>query len=130
MRRRSKHRFWRRPNARGQSARTMRTLQGKVAALLSATLLSTLAFAAALVLDGSNLYLFRLSTCASLLTVCLTFLVIRRIVQPIKQMAAAAQRFAQDDLSPRLRVRGKDEIAELGRALNAMADGLTASRNE
>jgi diguanylate cyclase (GGDEF)-like protein len=66
----------------------------------------------------------------SLVTVPLTFLIVRRIVHPLNQMASAAARFANDDLSPRVPVKGTDEIAELARALNTMADGLTASRNE
>ncbi len=57
----------------------------------------------------------------SLVLLPLTFLIVRRV---------AARRFAEDDMSPRVTVHGSDEIADLGRALNAMADGLTDTRNE
>lgn len=60
----------------------------------------------------------------------LTFVVVRSVVRPLREMTAAARRFAEDDLSPRVPVHGDDEIADLAGALNAMADGLTASRAE
>jgi len=75
-------------------------------------------------------HLLRLMAGVWLVITPITFLIIRRIVRPIREMAEAAKRFARDDLSPRVRVSGSDEVAELARALNAMADGLSASRSE
>ena len=48
------------------------------------------------------------------------------IVRPLRQMAKATRRFAQGDFSPRVKVRGKDEMAELGDALNHMAVSLSS----
>ncbi len=75
-------------------------------------------------------HLLRLMAAVWLLITPITFLIVRRIVHPIREMAEAAKRFARDDLSPRVRVSGSDEVADLARALNTMADGLTASRSE
>ncbi len=51
-------------------------------------------------------------------------LVTRRVVRPITRMRAVARRMAQGDLAQQVRVRGADEIAELGEALNQMAAAL------
>jgi signal transduction histidine kinase len=51
----------------------------------------------------------------------------RAISKPITALAFAADRFASGDLSARVRVRGKDEIASLQRSFNAMADNLQAA---
>lgn len=83
---------------------------------------------AAILIIGQHL--LWLTAGIAIVMVPLMFLIVRGIISPLNQMTAAARRFAQDDLSARLSVEGKDEIAELGRALNTMADGLTASRNE
>lgn len=49
-----------------------------------------------------------------------------RFVRPLRQMAAATRRFADGDFSARVAVRGKDEVAELGEALNSMAVSLSS----
>lgn len=49
-----------------------------------------------------------------------------RFVRPLRQMAAATRRFAQGDFSARVSVRGKDEVAQLGDALNNMAVSLSS----
>jgi methyl-accepting chemotaxis protein len=48
----------------------------------------------------------------------------RRIVVGVRGYSAVAQDLAAGDLSRRAEVRGDDELAELGRSLNAVADGL------
>ncbi len=75
-------------------------------------------------------HLRRLIVLIPLFVVPLTFLIVRSVVGPIREMVDAARRFAEDDLSPRVPVHGHDEIAQLGHALNAMADGISASRSE
>ncbi len=45
----------------------------------------------------------------------------------LRRMTEAARRMAAGDLSVRIRVAGSDEVAELGRALDAMAGGLATS---
>ncbi len=44
--------------------------------------------------------------------------------RPLRRSAALARRLASGDLSARLRPRGRDEIAQLGRALDEMAEAL------
>ncbi len=57
------------------------------------------------------------------------YVMVYRMVRPLREMAAATRHFAQGDFSYRLRVRGKDEIAELATALNSMAVSLSATEN-
>ncbi len=48
-----------------------------------------------------------------------------RIVNPLKKMTSAAKKFAKGDFSVRVSVRNSnDEVSELGRAFNNMADSL------
>lgn len=62
---------------------------------------------------------------AGLAAVILTLLLSRRILSPVEALTAAARRMEKGDLSQRVEVQSKDEIGELARAFNAMADGLT-----
>jgi signal transduction histidine kinase len=48
----------------------------------------------------------------------------RRILRPVGALTAAARRMEKGDLSQRVEVQSGDEIGELARAFNAMADGL------
>jgi signal transduction histidine kinase len=48
----------------------------------------------------------------------------RLITKRIKRLKASATRIAKGDLSHRVMVKGKDEIEELGRSFNRMADEL------
>jgi diguanylate cyclase (GGDEF)-like protein len=54
----------------------------------------------------------------------------RSIVRSLGQVAAAARGIAHGRLSDRVRVRGRDEFASLGRAFNDMADQLQARLDE
>ena len=65
---------------------------------------------------------------ASLAVVPLTVLIMRRVVRPLSEMAVVAGHFVEGDLSPRVLVRGADEIGTLGMAFNSMADRLSRSR--
>jgi signal transduction histidine kinase len=51
----------------------------------------------------------------------------RRITRPLRDLAEVARAIAKGDLSRRAAVRTKDEIGELGRAFNYMADQIAAS---
>jgi diguanylate cyclase (GGDEF)-like protein len=51
---------------------------------------------------------------------------LRKVVRPLEQLAASADRIAAGDLSARAPVAGDHEIAALGIALNHMADELKA----
>jgi signal transduction histidine kinase len=48
----------------------------------------------------------------------------RRILAPVKELTEAAQGMAAGDLSQRVDISSADEIGDLARAFNAMADGL------
>ncbi len=48
----------------------------------------------------------------------------RRIVKPVRALAAAAHRVAGGDLSQRVPVKGQDELGEMAEAFNAMAAEL------
>ncbi len=47
-----------------------------------------------------------------------------RIVGPVETLTQAARRLAQGDLGQRVEVRSNDEVGELSRAFNAMAESL------
>jgi signal transduction histidine kinase len=53
-----------------------------------------------------------------------TFALSRRILGPVEALTGAVRRMAGGDLSQRVAVQSKDEVGELARAFNAMADGL------
>lgn len=55
-----------------------------------------------------------------------SFLVSKRITDPLKQIGEASAQYAQGQFSARVKVEGKDEIAELGKAFNNMAGSLAA----
>ena len=54
------------------------------------------------------------------------YFVSRRITDPLKQISEASAQYAKGNFSARVKVEGKDEIAELGKAFNNMAGGLAA----
>jgi two-component system OmpR family sensor kinase len=47
-----------------------------------------------------------------------------RAMAPLQALASTARKISETDLSQRIAVRGNDEIAQLGRTLNAMLDRL------
>ncbi|MBU2009318.1 MAG: HAMP domain-containing protein [Chloroflexi bacterium] len=49
----------------------------------------------------------------------------RRISAPLRALTSAARRVGQGDFSQRVDIRGKDEVAELARTFNSMANDLT-----
>jgi two-component system sensor histidine kinase MtrB len=59
-----------------------------------------------------------------LMITLITSLVVRQIVRPVREAARIAEGFTAGDLSQRMRIRGKDEIARLGNAFNEMALSL------
>ncbi|BCB86258.1 sensor histidine kinase [Phytohabitans suffuscus] len=60
----------------------------------------------------------------ALLALAGTALLSRRVLRPIESLTAAAGRLGRGDLSSRVAVVGSDEVAELGRSFNRMADSL------
>jgi len=51
-----------------------------------------------------------------------------RIVRPVSVLSQAVRRFGEGDLEARVRPKGQDEIAELGREFDTMADRLEEYR--
>ncbi|HKJ35598.1 MAG TPA: ATP-binding protein [Solirubrobacterales bacterium] len=64
---------------------------------------------------------------AVLVAAIIGFLVASLITTRVKRLAAASERIAQGDLSEPLHPRGRDEIGDLGRALDSMRVALAES---
>ena len=75
-------------------------------------------------LAGINRALLLAAVVAGLAAVVLTVGLSRRILRPVETLTAAARRMEKGDLSQRVEVHSNDEIGDLARAFNAMADGL------
>jgi two-component system sensor histidine kinase MtrB len=58
------------------------------------------------------------------LVALIALLVTRQVVRPVRVAARTAERLAAGDLAQRMRVRGRDDIALLGRSFNDMAGSL------
>lgn len=56
-----------------------------------------------------------------LLMLAMAYLIVRQVVNPIREIARVANSFTQGNFSNRVRVKGEDEIAALGNAFNEMA---------
>ncbi|MBR5524229.1 MAG: HAMP domain-containing histidine kinase [Clostridia bacterium] len=75
----------------------------------------------------ANLRIYLMSVLGALvLSFIFVWVMTERFVRPLRQMAAATRCFAQGDFSARVQVRGEDEVAELGEALNNMAVSLSS----
>lgn len=79
----------------------------------------------AITLTKAVLRMFIVSAIACLILgfVCIWVLT-KNFVKPLKEMSTATKKFAVGDFSYRVKVTGSDELAELGRAFNDMADSL------
>ncbi len=76
----------------------------------------------------TNLQVFLLSAMTVLaLTFAVMYLMTFRLVKPLRQMAEATRRFAEGDFTARLKVKGRDEVAELAAALNSMAVSISSA---
>ena len=58
------------------------------------------------------------------------WLVSRRMLRPVRRLAAAAERVAHGDLDVRLSVQGSDELAQLAGTFDAMTASLAGSMGE
>jgi len=61
---------------------------------------------------------------AGVVALALTWALSRRILEPVAALTHAAARLGRGDLSQRVVARGHDELADLSRAFNAMAESL------
>jgi two-component system sensor histidine kinase MtrB len=59
-----------------------------------------------------------------LLLGAVAFVVTRLVVEPVRRAALVAERLSSGRLNERMRARGEDDIAKLGKSFNAMADSL------
>jgi signal transduction histidine kinase len=75
-------------------------------------------------LNSVNRTLLLIAVVAGLSAVLLILGLSRRILTPVEALTAAVRRMEAGDLSQRVKVTSRDEIGELARAFNAMADGL------
>ncbi len=76
---------------------------------------------------SSHFQIYLMSAIGALIvSSAVVYLLCYRFVRPLKQMASVTRRFASGDFSGRVKVRGKDEVAELGEALNHMAISLSS----
>ncbi len=66
----------------------------------------------------------------ALFTVVIGLLLMRRVVNPLSEVIAAAQAVAQGDLSTRVHVSGPDDFRALSDTFNHMADSLDRSDRE
>lgn len=64
-----------------------------------------------------------------LLSIILALIMSYTMVKPLRQMSIAAKQFATGDFSIRVPTKRKDEIGQLARAFNDMADSLSASES-
>ncbi|MGE5138116.1 MAG: sensor histidine kinase [Rudaea sp.] len=78
-------------------------------------------------LDQVNRSLVLAALAAGLIALALGFLLFRQVTAPLHALASASSQLAAGDLRARVPVKGNDEIAEVGRAFNAMADDLARS---
>lgn len=63
-----------------------------------------------------------------LLSVAASFLLSKRLTRFLEQLTRATERMAEGDLSQRVEVVGKDELATLASSFNRMAEALAASQ--
>lgn len=61
---------------------------------------------------------------AGLVGLLLTILLSQSILRPIDALTSAAKAMEKGDLSQRVEIKSKDELGQLGKAFNSMAEGL------
>ena len=69
-------------------------------------------------------YQYRIIFLVSMVLIFFTFLVDRWVTSPIRRIAKVAEKIKTGDWSTRSHVKGADEIADLSRSINDMADTL------
>jgi len=73
---------------------------------------------------GFDLRLLLAALAAGAVAIALAWALSRRILEPVEALTQAARRLGKGDLSSRVPAGGVDEIGELSRAFNAMAQDL------
>jgi signal transduction histidine kinase len=67
---------------------------------------------------------------AILLALALTFVLARRLLQPIRELDAAAKEVSKGNYDSHIPVKGDDETARVARTFNAMCESIRQSRDE
>lgn len=75
-------------------------------------------------LDAIHRYLIGASLLALLLGSVMSYLLTRRVLDPLSEMIRVTQAIAHGDYSKRLAARSTDEVGQLAAAFNRMADNL------
>lgn len=60
---------------------------------------------------------------------CVAWFLTGRVVQPLKRMQEAAHAISEGKFSERIQIEGEDEVAQLGREFNHMAESVQTSVN-
>ncbi|HKQ50587.1 MAG TPA: diguanylate cyclase [Phycisphaerae bacterium] len=81
-------------------------------------------------LDAMSRHIIGLAVGIALLMVPLGYEIVRYLVKPINQLSEAAAGLAMGKLETRVAGARRDEIGELSRSFNAMADTLSASHHQ
>lgn len=79
--------------------------------------------AADLAVAVTRMFIFSALACLVIGFICIWHLT-KKFVKPLKDMSTAAKKFAIGDFSYRVKIKGDDELAKLGKAFNDMADSL------
>ncbi|MFI6094716.1 sensor histidine kinase [Lentzea sp. NPDC051213] len=66
----------------------------------------------------------------ALIVVAASLLISRRVLRPIRALATASQQLGRGDLSGRVPERGRDELTDLSRTFNRMAESLQRSKEQ
>jgi two-component system OmpR family sensor kinase/two-component system sensor histidine kinase BaeS len=77
--------------------------------------------------DAENQAVWLAAVLAAFLAILLSLALTRQLNRPLKQLTLAAGRFADGHLKERVELKSRDEIGQLGKAFNEMAQSLEKS---
>ncbi len=75
-------------------------------------------------LSSIHHYLLWASLVALVVAALLSFLLTRRVLRPLSQMSLITEKIAAGDFTSRVDIQTSDEVGDLGKAFNRMADSL------
>lgn len=75
-------------------------------------------------LDAVHRYLIQATVVAMVLAIALSYLLTRKALRPLREMAEVTRRIAAGDYAARVKVDTRDEVGRLGEAFNGMSDSL------
>ena len=83
----------------------------------------------AMFVDAVHRYLIWASLAALLLAAVLSFVMMRRVLAPLSRMTAISREIATGNFDVRVPAASRDEVGQLARAFNRMAESLEAIEN-